>query len=54
MLKKNISVAFLGFLLSACTVEPVYRSVPDAEWKQLTAEQKQLIVDHAFHDTMSK
>lgn len=34
--------------LSSCTSETCYRGVNSAHWQELTAEQKQLIVDQAY------
>ena len=49
---KHILLIAVMFVLSACTTEQNYRGVPDTAWKQLTPEQKQLIVDRSFQDTM--
>lgn len=39
-------------MLTACHTEQTYRGVPETTWNQLTAEQKQLIVDRSFQDEM--
>lgn len=35
-------------MLTACTTEQNYRGVQSPIWQDLTAEQKQLIVDQAY------
>jgi len=39
--------------LTACTREVTYRGVPEAKWQKLTAEQKQLLVDHAYEEEVN-
>ncbi len=43
-----------GFLLSACAAERCYRGVSEPVWQQLSAEQKQLIVDRSYHEDFPK
>ena len=38
--------------LTACATQHEYRGVSDVTWRQLTAEQKQMIIDNSFHDFM--
>jgi len=45
---KILSVFLLSSILSACSVEQRYRGVASPEWKELTGEQRQLIVDQAY------
>lgn len=40
--------------LSACSSEPTYRGVPNTAWQQLSAEQRQLIVDQAYQEDFHK
>lgn len=44
--------AILLWQLAACSTERNFRGVPETTWNQLTAEQKQLIVDRSFQDEM--
>jgi len=39
---------FFVTLLTACTSERNYRGVPSPSWRELTGEQKQLVVDQAY------
>ncbi|MEI8055663.1 MAG: hypothetical protein WCH10_06745 [bacterium] len=50
MPKLNLSVlaVFSVFFLIACTAERNYRGVADPFWRELSGEQKQLIVDQAY------
>jgi hypothetical protein len=50
VLCKNINIILLCLALAACSAEKVYRDVPDTTWRQLTPEQKQLIIDRSFKD----
>jgi hypothetical protein len=55
MVKRFFTIFILGgglLMLTACSTEQNYRGVPDATWKQLTPQQKQLIVDRSFPDEM--
>lgn len=55
--KKNLiqTILFLGMMYCAgCTPEANYRGVPAPTWQHLSAEQKQLIVDQAYQDEMTK
>lgn len=47
-----ISLASLLMLLtlSACAKEQNYRGVPEHQWKHLSGEAKQLIIDKAYQD----
>jgi hypothetical protein len=47
-----INMIALCFILSGCSTEQAYRGVPEPTWKQLTPEQKQLIVDRSFQNEM--
>lgn len=48
--RKIIALGVLSLMLAACDTEKIYRGVPDQSWQQLTAEQKQLIVDKSFKE----
>lgn len=52
MAKHIILIGVTLFALVACSTEKNYRGVSDTEWQQLTAEQRQLIVDRSFQDEM--
>jgi hypothetical protein len=43
-----------ALLLTGCAAQPVYHGVPEATWKTLTAQQKQLIIDRSFQDDLKK
>lgn len=45
---KLLSIISVILLMAACTAEPNIRGVPEKTWQQLTAEQKQLIVDQSY------
>ena len=40
--------------LGGCAAETRHQGVATATWKQLTAEQKQMIIDQAYHQTMTQ
>lgn len=46
----KVILIICALALSACTTENNYRGVPEPTWKQLSAEQKQLIVDRSFQE----
>ena len=48
MIKNIIIILIFLTFLTACTAEKSYRGVADPFWKELTAEQKQLIVDQSY------
>jgi hypothetical protein len=50
MIRKSANIVILVLALTACSTEKFYRGVPDTEWRQLTPEQKQLIIDRSFKD----
>lgn len=50
----KIALFLALFSLIGCASEKNYRGVPSPVWEHLTAEQKQLVVDRAYHDEMKK
>lgn len=54
-LNKIFSLLTIGLsvlLLTACKHEQMMHGVPESTWKNLTTEQKQLIVDQSFEESM--
>lgn len=43
-----LAISATAILLTACSPERQYRGVSEPKWQQLSAEQKQLIVDQAY------
>lgn len=52
MLLRLGSLVLMTVLLAACAGNTTYRGVSPQIWKQLTPEQKQLIVDKSYQQTM--
>jgi hypothetical protein len=51
----GLSILFLSSILlfTGCAHENNYRGVPEAQWKKLTPEQKQLIVDQSYEEDVN-
>lgn len=47
---KSLSLIAMAILLIGCKAETQYRGVSEPVWQQLSAEQKQLIVDQAYQN----
>jgi outer membrane biogenesis lipoprotein LolB len=52
-LNKFLTLLFACLVLCACA-ENKYRGIPESSWQQLTAEQKQLIIDRSFQNEFKK
>lgn len=50
---KTIATVILTILLTSCTHEMNYRGIPETQWKKLSPEQKQLIVDQSYEEEVN-
>ncbi len=54
-LRKVVALLTIGLCvlsLTACAHEQMIHGVPESTWKHLSTEQKQLIVDQSFEESM--
>lgn len=52
-LMRNVGIIFILLLIAGCVKEPTYRGVSAQQWRNLTSEQKQLIVDKAYEEEIN-
>lgn len=53
MIWRIFCLTLISVLLAACAGNTTYRGVSPQIWKQLNAEQKQIIVDKSYEQTMN-